>query len=380
MLVLNNLVSASCFAWELCATSIPHDNQTPLPHEEVHEEDDAEEKHGQATTDLGDDGEIVEVRAGDGYIWRSLETGNRATLSTDMTPMTSRGRWRRTIKMAKKVRCEHWHVMVSPLIMVVHPSWVQFVWFPKTRTQGGKSNYFPALTEPGAELTLTVPRVAARSPDLRTRARLAPERRAASIRASDALTHVRHLPKRHVYGIREINDAGSHLKCYDLVAQDGAVHRILEQRQRVNTMQMRLSAPRFLYLLHVVEPHQSCEGDGHVQLQSFFESLFGDVHRSWKAAHVTFAVDNLQETWQFEPNGCCWLTHSNKGQRHLQICCRWGNRNQRRPGLCLPGFCLPLKHRWYFPQTMWLKIRSWRRRVRPFYPSRYCWQNKDTFS
>ena len=40
----------------------------------MHEEDDAEEEHGQATANLGDDGEVVQVRTRDGGLaWRSLQ-------------------------------------------------------------------------------------------------------------------------------------------------------------------------------------------------------------------------------------------------------------------------------------------------------------------
>lgn len=50
----------------------------------MHIEDYAEEEHGQATANLSDDGEIVQVRTRNGFIWRSLQRANisRTLLST----------------------------------------------------------------------------------------------------------------------------------------------------------------------------------------------------------------------------------------------------------------------------------------------------------
>lgn len=42
----------------------------------MHEEDNAEEEHGQATANLGDDGEVVQVRTRNGFIKRSLQRWN----------------------------------------------------------------------------------------------------------------------------------------------------------------------------------------------------------------------------------------------------------------------------------------------------------------
>lgn len=43
----------------------------------MHEEDNAEKEHGQATTDASDGGECVEVRTGDGFIKRCLVNEGR---------------------------------------------------------------------------------------------------------------------------------------------------------------------------------------------------------------------------------------------------------------------------------------------------------------
>lgn len=42
---------------------------------------------------------------------------------------------KQTNKMAKNVKCEHWHVILSPLCSVTHPSSVQFGLLPKRREQ-----------------------------------------------------------------------------------------------------------------------------------------------------------------------------------------------------------------------------------------------------
>lgn len=43
-----------------------------------------------------------------------------------------------TNKMAKNVKCEHWHVILSPLCSVTHPSSVQFGLLPKRREHANR--------------------------------------------------------------------------------------------------------------------------------------------------------------------------------------------------------------------------------------------------
>lgn len=66
-------------------------NKLPLPHKEVHEEDYAEEEHGQATTNLGDDGEIVQVRTRDGFIRGSLQRGENINTLSNLPYGTDNG-------------------------------------------------------------------------------------------------------------------------------------------------------------------------------------------------------------------------------------------------------------------------------------------------
>ena len=141
----------------------------------MHEENNAKEEHGQPAANLGDDGELVKVRTRNGFVKRSLQRartlisifspGIRVALlqfggnlkwglySTQCNQF--RGSWRgmskhfystlsaqhwnitkevkRTNKIAKNVKCEHWHVMLSPSCNVLHPSLVQFGRLPKTQ-------------------------------------------------------------------------------------------------------------------------------------------------------------------------------------------------------------------------------------------------------
>lgn len=139
----------------------------------MHEEDYAKEEHGQPAANLGDDGELVKVRTRNGFVKRSLQRAR--TLISIFFPQESgwllqfggnlkwglystqcnqfRGSYRgmskyfystlsaqhwnitkevkRTNKMAKNVKCEHWHVMLFPTCNVSHPLSVQFGRLPK---------------------------------------------------------------------------------------------------------------------------------------------------------------------------------------------------------------------------------------------------------
>lgn len=77
-----------------------------LPQKEVHEEDYAEEEHGQPAANLGDDGKLVKVRARNGFIKGSLQ---RARTLLRVSPLQESG-WLITVQRKLKIRSLQYEV------------------------------------------------------------------------------------------------------------------------------------------------------------------------------------------------------------------------------------------------------------------------------